>query len=53
MDHFTTEITAQIKRARIDLQQAVLDGDDDDQIIHLGRLEELERLAHENGVAAH
>lgn len=52
MTEFMTAITEAIAAARGDLDQARSEGLLDDAIVHEGRLEELNRLALENGYSA-
>ncbi|MFP5335521.1 MAG: hypothetical protein ACLGIV_09420 [Actinomycetes bacterium] len=52
MPEFAQAIEAAIAAARTDLDQARVAGDIGDVIVHEGRLEDLRRLALENGVPA-
>lgn len=52
MTQFMTAIAEAIAAARGDLDRARSEGALDDAIVHEGRLEELNRLAIENGCSA-
>lgn len=52
MTEFMTAIAEAIAAARGDLDRARSEGALDDAIVHEGRLEELSRLAIENGCSA-
>jgi len=52
MPEFIKAITEAIATAQTALDRARAEGDVDEVIVHQGRLEELHRIAHENGVPA-
>jgi hypothetical protein len=51
LEQFSTEISAAMQLARNELSRAQQEGDEESRIVHLGRLEELQRIAADHGLA--